>query len=278
MDAITQEDLDENIRLADRQMDRICSAFSKGFLSEEALTENVKEVFRQNFTAFLTDRCLRIRIAERDWDRVFMELQAWREDCLDEHLRVCSWLTFGTDSGLFKAGEEASLTDKKRVLTLMEYFHLPIGCFRPVPKGIITPDIHPAHFPSEYVLGYRIWGDSGELSPDDLKPGHTVTLTDHHGLKTQLQIDSPLLRDEFDRKGFMICTGTGTIEGYTTDRPREIRMTLRDGVVDYLQFFKGTDDHRLDFPLWRAYREDRAAVSALYDDAVRAVIDAHRMT
>lgn len=132
--------------------------------------------------------------------------------------------------------------------------------FPPIPDGVITPDDHPGHFPNEVVVGFDIWEGGGDLLSESFKLGDSIILTDHHGLKAQIQITEHL---KSDRKSgdHHTFSGLGTIEGYTASNSKKIRISVRNGQLHFLSFIQDNDDHTVfnSFPLWQealAYRRE----------------------
>ena len=91
-----------------------------------------------------------------------------------------------------------------------------------------------------------------------------VILTDHYGLKAHIKLvqDQKPDRLPVQTKGSAEhCTeyiGTGTIEGYTSDRPREIIITVSaDDQIRCLFTEQDHDDRDAfkSFPLWKDYHQ-----------------------
>ena len=271
---LSRQETDEVIADIQQAAERIRSMIQRGLLSEEDTRTRTVDILENSLFRFLGEKRLAVHIRARDWADFRNAVCAWREDHEEQHLRVCPWLCIelrGRVKGDFTTvyrGEEAAVSDKVNVLRLLEACHVPIEFFRPVPEGIIRPDDHPAHFPGEYVIGWNIWEADDDLAQGKWKAGETITLTDHYGLKTVMQIDRVFTETDKKHSCDADYIGTGTIEGYTSPRPREIKVFVEDGKIDSLTFFRGNDDN-IDFPLWKAYTEDRAEIYRIYEKIIR---------
>ena len=277
-EVLSGQETDDQITGIHQATERIRKTFRRGILSEDEINRRTAEVLDEDVLGFLKKKNLCLQIKSRDWLDFLNAVHAWKTDHEDQHLRVCPWLYCekrGPVRGDFTAvcrGEEATVSDKANVLRFLEACHVPVEYFRPVPEGVVCPDDHPAHFPGEYVIGWNIWEADNEPAQGKWRPGETRTLVDHHGLKTVMRIDQVFEEDEKKHSGDADCTGTGTIEGYTSSRPREIKVFMEDGRVDYLTFFRGNDDN-IDFPLWRPYYKDREEIRRIREKMIRDLIN-----
>ena len=277
-EALSHQETDDHITEIHQAAEHIQKTFRRGIWSEDEMNRRAADVLDEGVLGFLKRKNLCLWIKARDWVDFQNAIHAWREDREDQHLRVCSWLYFekrGPVRGYFATvfhGEEAAVSDKANVLRFLEACHVPIEYFRPVPEDIACPDDYPAHFPGEYVIGWNIWETDDEPVKGKWMPGETRTLVDHHGLKTVIRIDQVFGESEKKHPGDADCIGTGTIEGYTSSRPREIKVFMEDGEVDCLTFFRGNDDN-IDFPLWRAFNEDREEIHRIREKIIRDLMN-----
>lgn len=80
-------------------------------------------------------------------------------------------------------------------------------------------------------------------------------LTDKTGLKAYIAVNRPAKKDELHNLMATAFVGTGTIDGYTSSRAREIYISIKEQQTVWFWFSVGSDD--LDvlhhFPLWDSY-------------------------
>ena len=272
---ILPEEIDGNIKRAGERLARLRGAYRCGLLSGQQLRDEAALVFEEGFESFLADKRLRLRVAPGDWPVFAGALNAWKSDRQEAHLRACSWLYFfvGNEAKDIRFRDEAAAADKAGVLRLMEAFRVPAEYFRPVPEGIVCPDERPAHFPSEFIVGDRIWVNDESLAQGRCGPGEEITLVDHHGLKTELRIGRRIPDAEKSSRQDADYLCTGSVGGYTSARKRKIRVYIRDGRVSSLRFFKESDDYAVDCPLWREYRKDRDEIAGIRERIIDGMID-----
>ena len=256
-----------------------CALYDCGLLSREDRFSRVSLMIFDSLEQFLRKKNLRVRIAAGDWPVLDEAVTAWRKDGDPERLRACRWLFFpdNDESRGIHFGDEASVTDKARLLGILDACYIPFGFYRPVPEGIPCPDEHPGHFPNEIVVGFGIWEQDAGLVSGDFRIGEEKTLVDRHGLKTVFTILEHTPEGKTGRFHDGNFIGSGTVEGYTSSRPRKIRIYInyRQKRIDFLKFLMENDDYGLDFPLWRKYREDRAEITAVCNRAVQDMIEAY---
>lgn len=156
----------------------------------------------------------------------------------------------------------------------------------PMPEDCIKPDIHPGHFPNEYIIGWDIWENGVCMLSNNneharhstlasYEPSKATILTDHNGLKTHLSSLSVQQAEE----GITGCNlqeyrGMGTIEGYTSSREREIRIFVENDRIHCLIFFVDEEDARAHrcFPLWQKYNEYLRRIDAVQRKAASDMI------
>lgn len=257
---------------------RFCEMYARGLLREEDRGSRISEVLSDRINGFFDRKSLRLRVAAEDWPDFVSAVSRWKEDGSAEHLRTCPWLFYFRENEALGIcyGDEAAVTDKIRILQLLEACRIPVEYYRPVPVGIVCPDEHPGHFPNEYVIGFEIWEQDGGLVRGDFQPGKEITLVDHHGLKTVIRVEEHYTEAENDRRHDNAdYAGTGTIEGYTTERPRKIRIYIsrKSDRIFCLAFFKENDDYAMRFPLWEEYRRDRFEIRKIHEKIIRDLAD-----
>ena len=218
---ITREEMDTFLADIRHAAGRICGMYARGLLVEEEMRSRFSRLLLNDIPDFMDSKSLRLRVSARDWPVFLSAVSTWRSDGLEHHLRACSWLFFfrADENRGIRYGDEASVDDNLQVLRLLDACRIPVEYYRPVPEGIICPDLHPAHFPGEYFVGFEIWNQDGGLSRGDCRIGETKTLVDHHGLKAVIRIEEHTPEAEQDRCHDADYVGSGTIEGYTSSRP-----------------------------------------------------------
>lgn len=106
-----------------------------------------------------------------------------------------------------------------------------------------------------------------------------VTLIDHYSLKTILQIHQHTIESEKNRYHDFDYAGTGTIEGYTSARPRDMKIYLNKhkNQISGLKLFMDNDDYEVyySYPLWEKYREFSAEVNKIQDKIIKDLIADH---
>lgn len=169
---LSRDEIDRVIQDAHEQIGKLSRNYRMGLLTEQDVQQRVRYVFHEVFDHFLDERGVRICVAAKDWNVFSTAVREWKKDGKEYHLQACSWLQFSRDDEAkgFKYGDEAAVADKVLLLEMLEAFHVPIEYYRPVPDGIICPDIHPAHFPGEYWIGEDIWEQDGGLCQGNIVP------------------------------------------------------------------------------------------------------------
>lgn len=259
---------------------RFCGMYARGLLQEEDRDSRISEVLSDRINSFFDRKSLRLCVKAEDWTDFAGAVSRWKEDGSAEHLRACPWLFYFRENEALGIcyGDEAAVTDKIRILQLLEACRIPVEYYRPVPAGIVCPDEHPGHFPNEYVIGFEIWEQDEGLVRGDCRIGEEVTLIDHHGLKTVIRIEEHYTEAEKVRcHDDADYAGTGTIEGYTTERPRKIRIYIsrKSDRIFCLAFLRENDDYAMNFPLWEEYRRDRLEIRKIDEKIIRDLVDEH---
>ena len=280
-EVISQEETDAVIRGIHEVTESACMRYARGLITEEDRFSFIAEAVDREIRSFLENKRLHLCVSARDWPGFLAEIRAWEKDGDDRRLQACSWLFSGPATGTdSRQRKEAAVSDKAKVLKLLEACHVPIEYYRPVPEGIKCPDEHQGHFPNEYYIGDEIWEEDGGLARGDYRIGETKTLIDHYGLKTVIRIEQHFTEAEKNRYHDADYEGTGTIEGYTSSRPRPIKVYLnRAGDrIRFLKLLKQNDDYQLSFPLWDAYCRDRSEIREIHDRIIRDLIDENENT
>ena len=135
---ISREEIDAAIRRVHEAVETACARYACGFITEESRFGFAAEALRQGTGVFLSLKGLRLRVSARDWPVFLAGIRAWEKDGDENRLQACSWLYFISN------GKEAAVSDKVKVLNLLDACRVPIEYYRPVPEGIICPDEYPA--------------------------------------------------------------------------------------------------------------------------------------
>ena len=130
-------DFDRHIRDMQKEKAGIRELYYKGKLSESEREERIRACFKKGFIDFLDDRNLQIRVSPARWADFQEAFGKSGKDGISP-LSGMSWLVVGT-------GGEASVSDMRNVLKLMDVFHVPVGFFEPVPDGSPSPDAYQAY-------------------------------------------------------------------------------------------------------------------------------------
>ena len=228
-------------------------------ISKEALSENVRR-FREE--AGRLSRLLSRGLITDD------EARSALAGLIDEHFyRVID------DQGLVR------LCDRDSDQRSLEQFLID---HRPNQTKIIRPDLHQRdhdfhwHNLRWYIVGPDIWAGS-VTSAEDLAPGAAVILIDHHGLRTVLETPWSLTPEQEYRKRNcgVDLIGTGCVEGYTSDRKRDIDIYLNgSGRIEYLEFEMQDDDWEVyrHFPLWEDARTEKAKYDRIWKEYLDSLL------
>ena len=318
---ISEKDLNENISRITEQCRKISTLYKRGYMTDDEKQRELSYLFFDGLRAFLREHGIYLRISAANWADFLRDYQLWAEkqpalpeeiiplsdkedgQKADEKSRTSSetapWLCLRKEriSGGTEYGTEASPPDKAAFFSLMQTFCLEPGFYEPLGEGTAEPAILMSSEGS-YDLnigGTDVWQDDGGLLSETFRLGDTIVLTDRYGLKAKIQVteaipDKGIFKKEAD------FIGTGFVEGYTTERPREIRIRLteyrpargypeKDGTsakddpvkrqVFSLEFAADADDKALfrDFPLWQEWHRLQDRKNEQYDAAMNRIIE-----
>lgn len=169
-----------------------------------------------------------------------------------------------------------------RAITDEHGTHNPPILLEPFPDNLITPDIHAGHFPTDLVIGWDIWHESIDALEEAIKRDMPVILTDHYGLKTYIKLLQNLKPDRLpvqtqgSTKHLAEYIGTGTIEGYTSERPREIKITVSENGQIRCLFTKQDHDDNVafqSFPLWKDYHQKLRELEQEEEDIITKLME-----
>lgn len=262
-EAISDKVLKANIDESYRIFREICEHYHKGYATYRDVIRIFNDTFFSKFDNFIRGRGLRWQINWDSWERFVDDYRLWEageKPCSD---KGSSWLLLYRKESIpggKQVGEDASYIDRTQFFKLMKAFHFPLEYFQPAPAGTIYPDIRASH-PNDYLVGFDIWENDGGLLADDFQLGSTVSLTDHYGLSSVIEITEHLNEEEKNkRRTETDFIGLGYMEGYMTSRKREIRISLYKGkiwsLLTYQQDRTNADyEAYKSFPLWKNAHE-----------------------
>ena len=257
-ESITKEELEENIEDSYKKLEILCEEFERGILDREKLRQRCTGVFKRGFEKFLHDNNLKLirPSSVREWERFENDYSQWKRGQQIYSNKGDIWLKYlRNKSNGAKAGEEASYIDKERFFRLMEAFCVTTNYYRPAPEGTAFSKRHFGRFHPELIIGFdNYWVDDGGLLSKDFQLGNEVTLKNCNGLEAIVKITEYLtIEEQRKRRIYADYIGIGHIEGYTTDRDREIEISLHDGKVRSLFTRIDNDDRDVfnSFPLWQ---------------------------
>lgn len=279
-EAISDKALEDNIEECCREFHRLCDAYKKGIFTRESLRNRFTSVLNKGFEKFVDENNLNlIRPAVQSrWDRFEDDHHLWENGQKPCSKKGNIWLKYLRDSGdgRVRAGDEASCTDKERFFSLMRAFDVPTDYYMPAPEGTVFSNRRLGHFPSDMIVDFgNDWQDDGGLLKEDIQPGSEITLTDRYGLKTTIRITEHLTPEEQrERKVYADYIGNGHIEGYTTNRDREIKIFLNKGGISSLLTEIDNEDRDAfsSFPLWQAEQQYNNEIHRVTQNVVENLI------
>ncbi len=157
---------------------------------------------------------------------------------------------------VYDDSEEAGVLDKNRFFKLMEAYCVPLLYFKPIPDSCIRPKDRFKMYGTGMAGTVRFdIVDDGGLYSCDSPIGKEFTLTDESGLSAVILIERTGKKDEIHNLMDPQYVGRGTIEGYTSSRPREMFISERRDNAVWFWIHVGNDDYDVlhHFPLWDSY-------------------------
>ena len=261
MSFMRPEDVDYAVEGLRMRGEMILRTYRRGMITDRELFDGFYELFHTVFHETIYNHNLRLRITEDSWPRFLAEREMWKRGEAPEGEGEY-WLRWYTPGDRMLPGEDGTLRwgdagadDKAQVFRLMEALDIPDAYFTPEPAANVGPDMRwrPG---GTYVITFPLADDDG-LAADPSPGGKSFTLVNTQGLKARVRIvEKPLDDDRWhNRIGDLLAMGT--IEGYTSDREREIEID-RKGYDEHSMFLvtlRESDDvdatHAL--PLWQAH-------------------------
>ena len=276
-EAISEKDLTENINRFTEECRKICGRYKKGFLTDTEIQRELDYLTFNYFTVFLKEHRVYTAFTAANRADFLRDYRQWAEKNLtseeadfrpfageDEASsavpETIPWLCLIKENvyGGTEYAEEASPQDKAAFFTLMQAFCLDPDHYEPLPKGAAAPAVLASGEGSwDFRMGgNNVWQDDGGLLSETFSLGDTIVLTDRYGLKAKIQVKEAVPKEEIPQREADFI-GTGFVEGYTTERPREIRIRLTDRRPIFLEFAMDADDyaHFRNYPLWKEWQE-----------------------
>ena len=275
-EAISDILLEETIRDTYDQFRKTFAVWRRGIMSDRELRNEFSIIISDGFNKAVDNSGLVPAHEWRRydiWDRFLDDYHLWKNGEKPCSKKGSIWLKYreeGVPAGK-KYGEEASYIDKSKYFKLMEAFHIPAELFEAAPKDVVCPDLRWGYTAFEIHIGWELWDDCCGLLSDDSSLGSTITLVDHHGLKSVIKLKEHKNADKSEQFKQEMYIGEGFIEGYTTSRPREITIYVSNGRVLSLYTIVDNDDlnYYNSFPLWKKAHEHLKK----REDVENAVID-----
>ena len=252
MDAILSEaEVSENIEKCIGIIRKIGLRWSRGMMTDREALDAADDSLRKGFVLFLEDKGLRFRFDSRKYS-AFLEDHKHFESCGEPLEDIGTpWLMSPGPSGRGQR-EAAAPADRAAFFRLMKAFHIPPHYFLPPPDDTPSPLSVSTWFPGDRLRVWELW-TNGTVADGGFSPGEHVILVNSYGQKADLLITKGAFRDRFT--GSDTYSGIGVIEGYTSQREREISITALNGQVGCLTTVIERDD--LDafnsYPLWQPF-------------------------
>ena len=267
-EALSQEDVDARVAASREAIRDICRRGQMGLITEEEAMRLLLQVFHRDFSEFLKSRSLRCSVTPDSWALFLRDRRRWERGEPPEADEGVSWLSFRPRALPPAEGDApgvpASPMDKARFFELAAAFSLPAAYFAPLPAGTPSPQIvfNPAS--SEGTVGCGLWAGGGGLLTGGDPLGTTAVLVDSQGLRAEILVTG--------RDGGVL-TGAGTLEGYTSQRRRPVRIHLSEGRIFALSAVLGPDDREAfrAFPLWRDFFAHRDRADALLKESLKTL-------
>lgn len=260
--AISESELSQHIAYSKNAFYNINKQYHRGILLDEELRDRFKSAFQSGFHDFIKDKNLKYKFNDNSWKVFVEEYNTWKETkCLPDN----------DEPWLYLDKSQAGKADMISFFKLMEAFLIPVEYFKPFPDGCVIPEIYLAHsfHDAEYKCVRFFLTDDGGLFSDENPVGKTYVLVDCHNLKAELEIREMKTKEIYHNCWHIskFC-GFGTIEGYTSDKKRDIYITdIKDSVI-WLYLEYGYNEYRNEynidaedelafrnFPLWKEYHE-----------------------
>ena len=264
----TEETVRAHIEEQYNKFRSVCRDLYRGLLSEADVHQKFEDVFYNGFSKYIKDKGFRLSMNAAGWTRFAEDCRLWENGELPASTSGKAWLLY--------ENREAMPLDRRFFFELMAAFNVSVQYYEPLRDGAYHDDYMPGRFPGEMIIGNNIWKDDEGLLSDDLRPGSTIELTDHYGLRSVILINEFIPRKEFNGaiRHCEYYKGHGSIEGYTKPAGSYMELCLCDGKLSYIDFYPDTEDWNAhnSFPLWKEQIEHEEQRRKIYDSAINGLI------
>ena len=283
---LSKETLRDNIIVAYRQMSEADISYSMGMITTEELYRLFKTELENSFFTFLNKKKIQYSVTQNNWPQFQEDYRHWIQGLPLDDENDSPWLILPRTTDEIEIWEKSdhddqpawareyialSASDKAAFFDLTSAFGIPLDYFEP-PAADVIFDGRKAGIPSgAYGEGdpYTIlskWVDVGNLLQDSSPMGKTFTLVSDLGLNAVVTIE-----EKAESQDILTLVGKGSIEGYTTEKKRQIRISV-DGrgnafSVQYLSFLEDEALHSK-YPLWQKGIEYRKMKHAMWGKLV----------
>ena len=250
-EAIPGSELSAHIEKSYSYFRAACKKYRSGFLTEDELRRHFQWELQEGFFDYLSSKKVRTEFSDASWSRFLKDYDLWKAGKQPCSLLGSPWLVYD-DS------EEVSVLDKNSFFRLMDAYCILPSYFKPIPDSCIRPKHQLKMYGTGMTGTVRFdLADDGGMYSCDSPIGKTFTLTDEYGLRAIILIERTGKKDEIHNLMDPQYVGRGTIEGYTSSRPREIFISEREGNTVWFWIHVGNDDYDVlhHFPLWEHYNE-----------------------
>lgn len=248
-EAISENDLNAHIENSYSNFQNICKMHRNGYMLDDECDRLFREEFWKGFYDYLNKKRVHTKFTDDTWTGFLEDYSLWQNG-------KGSYSAVGNPWLVYDDSEAASVLDKNRFFKLMEAYYVPSSYFKPIPDGCVKPKQHFDMYGTGMAGTVRFdLTDDGGLYTCGNPIGHEFILVDDTGLKASISVERAGKKDEIHNRMDPQYVGHGTIEGYTSSRPREIFISKQDkGIV---WFWISVENDDLDvlhhFPLWEPY-------------------------
>ncbi len=253
---LTDDMIEKNLRCCTEDFRKVKRMDQRGVLSDRDRRDQCSRIFRQRFFRFLESAGLHYRITHENVTRFSREYE------MRQPSEGPVWLSAAEG----REEREASWEDRNLFFVLADAFLLPLDFFLPPPDGVKEPRLRRRIYGTTAIPTVIDFsgGSDGGLSSDPSPAGKVFELKDRFGLRARLSV---IRTEDADGRTFL-CTGTA--EGYTSQRKREIRVHFKNGSLFLHTDLDSDDEEALrSFPLWREYRIWLEKRNAMLDELLK---------
>ena len=278
---LNEEDVTRVLDETEEEIVRICKRYRMGLETEAAFLSRVEESIFRIPDEFLPLHGLKVQFSAAGWPGFCEAYDLWKKEGKSGEGKGEAWLFSDNLEGSAASLEitrrariygtvdpeqyiPAPSQDVIQFFRILDRFGIPPAYFRPLPEGVLLPRMHLVHLYSKgsiYIIDYPCTEDGG-LGAEKEPVQKTFCLKNELGLKANVTVKACRSSCEMAHGGMDIddylptakYLAVGTVEGYTSDRKREMTLrTDRNGKINRLGLMLKEDDDRAraDFPLWQ---------------------------